>query len=359
MCILEEPEHLNWYNRPKGVSPWTSKFRHCVGVIHTNYKAYALNHGRAGVLTAPILAGVNRLVVANNCHRVVKLSGVLQEFGGSEVVENVHGIRQAYLDEGRRRHFRRRGGRGGGGGRAYFIGKLLWAKGFDRLLELQSSFRDRTGEYFDIDVYGSGPDEDHIKEAFLSSSGDRTTNRWKLSPDRGAKIPANFMGRADHASLAGDEYGIFVNPSVTEVLCTTTAEAAAMGKWVVIPSHPSNAFFERFDNCLLYRNRREFVSKLKHAKTTPPPVLAEEAARELSWGAATDRCVGASAISKREAAREERRRRSRAETSLSKTLSGFFSQESPSKGLRKTQSALCAGSSANSDYGSVGSPIYL
>ena len=53
---------------------------HCVGVIHTNYKAYAREHAPAGFLAAPLLAGVNSMVVQANCHRVVKLSGVLQEF---------------------------------------------------------------------------------------------------------------------------------------------------------------------------------------------------------------------------------------------------------------------------------------
>ena len=55
-------------------------------------------------------------------------------------------------------------------------------------------------------------------------------------------IPAIFHGRIDHFSLT-KQYKIFVNPSITEVLCTTTAEALAMEKFVIIPSHPSNAFF--------------------------------------------------------------------------------------------------------------------
>jgi digalactosyldiacylglycerol synthase len=83
-------------------------------------------------LAAPLLAGVNSLVVQANCHRVVKLSGVLQEFAPmSECIENVHGIRYAYLIEGERRRQAMAATSAGSTKqrRAYFIGKLLWAKG--------------------------------------------------------------------------------------------------------------------------------------------------------------------------------------------------------------------------------------
>ena len=41
-CILEEPEHLNWF-RPEGEGEiWTEKFTHVVGVIHTNYRVRLL-----------------------------------------------------------------------------------------------------------------------------------------------------------------------------------------------------------------------------------------------------------------------------------------------------------------------------
>ena len=35
ICILEEPEHLNWYRFPE--TGWLDKFRYVVGIVHTNY----------------------------------------------------------------------------------------------------------------------------------------------------------------------------------------------------------------------------------------------------------------------------------------------------------------------------------
>ena len=341
VCILEEPEHLNWYRAP-GCESWSVKFRHCIGVIHTNYKAYARNHARAGFLAAPLLAGVNSLVVQANCHRVVKLSGILQDFlPMSECVENVHGIRETYLEEGRRRRMATASGRERR--KAYFIGKLLWAKGFDQLLELQACFRERTGSYFAVDIFGSGPDESEIKRAFHGHEGEEgglLNGLWATS-GRCHPLPARFMGRVDHSKLAGDEYSIFVNPSLTEVLCTTTAEAIAMGKWVVIPSHPSNAFFAQFPNCLQYRNRREFTSKLKQALNNDPPHLTEALASVLSWEAATMRCVSAAAISKRDAAREKRMMQAK----LTRKISGMWN------GSKSDLKAM--GVSPETGYGSV------
>jgi len=367
VCILEEPEHLNWYRAP-GSSSWSSKFSHCVGVIHTNYKAYARDHAKAGFVAAPLLAGVNSLVVQANCHRVVKLSGVLQEFGSvSECVENVHGIRQTFLKEGKRRRAsltsssqistEQR--------RAYFIGKLLWAKGFDHLLDLQTCFRERTGDHFEVDIFGSGPDEDEIKRAFAgseeedeeSSSGGilQSWSKWGGSSGSSHRqsIPANFLGRVDHSSLAGDAYSIFINPSLTEVLCTTTAEAIAMHKWAIIPSHPSNDFFIQFPNCLPYRNRREFVTTLRYAMNNDPPELSDELSNLLSWEAATTRCVEAAAISRRDAARSERILNAKLSPSgMKKTLSGLWN-ELKSGENSPTSSPTETSSSPRTGYGSI------
>jgi hypothetical protein len=56
---------------------------------------------------------------------------------------------------------------------------------------------------------------------------------WRRHP-----IPARFLGAKDHAMVRDiTEHKIFLNMSITEVLCTTTAEALAMGKFVIIPKH--------------------------------------------------------------------------------------------------------------------------
>lgn len=56
ICILEEPEHLNWYRAP-GKS-WRRAFKHVVGVVHTNYLAYASGYS----VWAPVLTFMLRCV---------------------------------------------------------------------------------------------------------------------------------------------------------------------------------------------------------------------------------------------------------------------------------------------------------
>lgn len=392
VCILEEPEHLNWYRAPG--DGWTKKFRFVIGIIHTNYVEYASSH-YSGLWTAPAIRLMSSAMVRAYCHVVIKLSDTLQTFAEEkERTSNVHGVRIDFLNEGDRRakaHQDRNNPSDAEDAKeeqhpnivchddkgvssdaqnsykpkrnsdVYYIGKLLWAKGLDKLIDLENYYRGCTGRYFAIDIYGNGPQEKEIKKAFrgrknvgasshrdyrnsddlqenddsvsidmieesrVGNNGTFSASMAKISKHiqattktirsttefmdlefpkslhelRREPIPASFPGRVDHATLI--DYKVFVNPSKSEVLCTTTAEALAMGKFVIIPVHPSNTFFLQFDNCLPYRNKMEFAANLHWALNRDPEPLKPEQRQLLTWEAATERLVSAAAITRREA----------------------------------------------------------
>merc|ERR1712238_555789 len=77
ICILEEPEHLNWYRAPG--ENWTSKFKHVVGIVHTNYFVYATEQP-AAFIRAPAMRPLSSWMCRAHCHRLIKLSGTLQQF---------------------------------------------------------------------------------------------------------------------------------------------------------------------------------------------------------------------------------------------------------------------------------------
>ena len=254
VCVLEEPEHLNWF-RAQG-DPWTKKFNFTVGIVHTNYKQYARGEV-GGFIAAPIIGSWSEMMVRAYCNKVIKLSPVLQTFSPEkEVICNVHGVRADFINEGERRAKEARDLDVGHDAamevtRCYFIGKILWAKGLDNLMHLEHYYRRTTGNYFNIDIVGDGPELEEIRRAYL---GRATANREMISYERvpsstfdfdppksisefrRTPIPAVFLGRKEHFEHAhGNKYKIFINPSITEVLCTTTAEALAMGKFAIIP----------------------------------------------------------------------------------------------------------------------------
>jgi digalactosyldiacylglycerol synthase len=284
--VLEEPEHLTWFAHR---TRWTSRFPHVVGVMHTNYLSYVaqgLNGGAGGAVAASALYRINKWTCRLHCHKVIKLSDAVQRLP-RQVTCNVHGVASCFLEQGRKVALaaaaaRRAGGEDGaadglaegagaaaGGAHhqaqdpsttfskgAYFIGKAVWGKGWRELLELldyAQQKREQQQEQQDggdgdanandapattptdpkndiVDLYGGGEDLDAIERE--ASARD---------------LRVSFKGPADHsdAQLIGP-YRVFLNPSTSDVVATTTAEALAMGKWVVCAHHPSNAFFSRW-----------------------------------------------------------------------------------------------------------------
>jgi len=288
ICILEEPEHLNWYRAPG--DSWTDKFKHVVGIIHTNYFVYAQEQP-AAFIRAPAMRLLCAWMCRAHCHRIIKLSGTLGQFAPEkELIENVHGIRGSFLDAGREVSKRIKASPDKDpvfGAEAdpsvYFIGKMLWSKGIGSLMDLLQYAEETAGIKLQVDMYGGGPDREAAEER---------------KDDLGVNM--TFHGPIDHAELAFS-HKIFINPSTSEVLCTTVAEALGMGKFVVVPSHPSNDFFTAFPNCLVYSNKEEFVGNLYYALTHSPEPLNKEYLHALSWEAATERLESAGSIPEKEA----------------------------------------------------------
>lgn len=436
VAILEEPEHLNWMRVPAGSNSddelgWSHKFKHVIGILHTNYGSYMRQYGMGtSIIAAPALDALSKLVIRAYCHRVIRLSATLPSFVPlKEVTCNVHGVRSEFFQSQKASPLQLNSQQPTKKIAAvYFIGKLIWAKGFEMVLRLQERYRstNEKGEYFAMDIYGTGNDDEAIKRAFLGRSGqpalkengideelsselfDRDeslrsilrdekndsnvteqtgsqqlhslsedaaesaqmcgplqTNyeeqgeiargcsplniiadlskrtlgtgvetagaamqlvesalkrgfggfgkqasktkdlglgppiaayKWRRTP-----IPARFLGRKDHIEVKDLSHSIFLNMSTSEVLCTTSAEALAMGKFVILPKHPSNEFFVQFSNCLAYTDLEDCLEKLRFAFSNKPEPLSEEEERKLSWKGAVERLYQSGAISNKEA----------------------------------------------------------
>lgn len=269
VVVLEEPEHLTWHHAGR---PWTEVFELVVGVVHTNYLEYAGKHGALGPLRAAFLGVLNMWVCSAHCHRVIRLSAAVQHLPGA-VTENVHGVRDAFLRIGEDRQ-------GGAFQRgAYFLAKMLWTKGYADLLDLLEMQYDGSSAAQRFDLFGAGPDLEAIRA------------RVRGSPALAAVRVHGVV--VDHASEYLRDYQVYVNASRSDVVCTATAEALAMGKRVVILRHPSNHFFARFRNTSFYDTPQQFAAQLQHALQKAPLPLSPRERADLGWAAATARFYNA------------------------------------------------------------------
>ncbi|CAN0824738.1 Digalactosyldiacylglycerol synthase 2, chloroplastic [Linum grandiflorum] len=266
IAVLEEPEHLTWFHHGKR---WKIKFRFVVGVVHTNYLEYVKRESN-GRVKALILRYLNTWVVEIYCHKVIRLSAATQDYPNS-IICNVHGVNPKFLEIGKKTIELQQSGKKAFSKGAYYIGKMVWSKGYKELLELlQGHQKELAG--LEVDLYGSGEDSNEVKEAF-----EKLELVVRVHPGR------------DHADPEFHDYKVFLNPSTTDVVCTTTAEALAMGKTVVCANHTSNDFFKQFPNCLTYNDSHGFVDSTNTALKGEPGELTDDHRHELSWEAATER----------------------------------------------------------------------
>ena len=152
----------------------------------------------------------------------------------------------------------------------YFLGRLLRGRGLLQLHRLMAALSPRR-----LDVFGTGPDEEELK----------------------VECPNfNWRGLASHAELLnGGFYRCFVNPSLSEVRCSATAEALAAGCFALLPRHERNDVFAWHPNALFFFDGDSFREAWHRAVTTEPQILAErEREAFVDWDLATGRFVEAS-----------------------------------------------------------------
>ncbi|XP_019413860.1 PREDICTED: digalactosyldiacylglycerol synthase 2, chloroplastic-like [Lupinus angustifolius] len=270
IAVLEEPEHLTWYHHGKR---WKTKFRLVIGIIHTNYLEY-VKREKNGMLASFLLKYLNNWVVGIYCHKVIRLSAATQDYDGS-IVCNVHGVNPKFLEIGKKKREQQQNGDQAFTKGAYFIGKMIWSKGYKELLQLLHDHQKELTE-LEADLFGSGEDSDEVQEAVK-----KLELAIRVHPAR------------DHADPLFHDYKLFLNPSTTDVVCTTTAEALAMGKIIVCANHCSNDFFKQFTNCWTYDDSDEFVKLTLKALAEEPAQLTDAERHNLSWEAATERFLKA------------------------------------------------------------------
>ncbi|KAI4355013.1 hypothetical protein L6164_003831 [Bauhinia variegata] len=272
IAVLEEPEHLTWFHHGKR---WKTKFRLVVGIIHTNYMEYVKREKNG--MQAFLLKHINSWVVGIYCHKVIRLSAATQDYTGS-IICNVHGVNPKFLAIGKMKKEQQQKGEQAFTKGAYYIGKMVWSKGYKELLKLLGDHQKELSG-LEVDLFGSGNDSDEVHQA-----AKKLELAIKVHPGR------------DHADPLFHDYKLFLNPSTTDVVCTATAEALAMGKIVVCANHPSNDFFKQFPNCRTYDNSNGFVKATLAALTEDPAQLTEAQRHELSWEAATERFLKAAEL---------------------------------------------------------------
>ncbi|XP_058739888.1 digalactosyldiacylglycerol synthase 2, chloroplastic-like [Vicia villosa] len=276
IAVLEEPEHLTWYHHGKR---WKTKFRLVIGIIHTNYLEY-VKREKNGNLQAFLLKYLNNWVVGIYCHKVIRLSAATQDYPGS-IVCNVHGVNPKFLEIGKKKRDQQQNEDNNAFTKgAYFIGKMVWSKGYKELLQLLNKHQKELSA-LELDLFGSGEDSDEVQKA-----AKKLEMTVRVHPGR------------DHADELFHDFRLFLNPSTTDVVCTTTAEALAMGKIVVCADHCSNEFFKQFPNCWTYNNPEEFVQLTLKALAEKPDQPTDDQRHDLSWEAATERFLKAADLDK-------------------------------------------------------------
>lgn len=92
----------------------------------------------------------------------MRLSAATQEFPRSEVC-NVHGVGIKFLNVGDAMAAEQQAGRAPFSKGAYYLGKMVWSKGYRELVDLLHQNYGSLGSQLNVDVFGSGEDSEAVR----------------------------------------------------------------------------------------------------------------------------------------------------------------------------------------------------
>lgn len=91
------------------------------------------------------------------------MSAATQDYPRS-IICNVHGVNPKFLEVGKERFEQQHSSNQAFTKGAYYIGKMIWNKGYGELLKLLNDHQKELAG-LEIDLYGNGEDSDQVKEA--------------------------------------------------------------------------------------------------------------------------------------------------------------------------------------------------
>ena len=249
--VVEEPEHLAWL--PCVLPRKKLSAEKVIGIVMTNYGFYIRRPKRPDrALFAAIVEWRNKKLMCKYSDVIAPLSPAINLEGIKHPV--VHQQVTGVLDSFKSVPPVKVDQQG-----IYFMGRLVWDKALDVVIECALKFD------LPIDIYGEGPDQTEMEE------------RAKQ-----IKAPVQFKGPSYSPWRDVEKYSVFFNPSLSEVLCTTTAEALVAGRHVVIPDCPANTPFYDLPNVHVYKDEKGIEDSINQALTTLP-TCPDKARKRFDW----------------------------------------------------------------------------
>ncbi|MCP5196262.1 MAG: hexosyltransferase [Gammaproteobacteria bacterium] len=245
VILLEEPEHLCWH--PATASRKQIKAEQVIGIITTPYTHYVARSGWS--VAAPWVDRFHRHLIRRHTDQVLSISPAVVLDGLDHPVRaaRITGVLPAYArvppvtaqTQG-----------------VYFLGRLVWDKGLDQVIELARRTR------IPIDLIGDGPDSAAI--ATRAQAG---------------AAPVRLLGPSASPWRQLVDYRVFFNPSRSEILCTATADALVAGRHAILPNCLANRPFSAYPNVHFYDDLEQAQQMLEKALSElpePPSAIRQD-----------------------------------------------------------------------------------